>query len=319
MVFRFTATLLLFGSLVLSGCVSSGTYQLKEQESQRLGRNLEEARGQYAELQKKYGKLEDENADLAATIKKQKGELADAGEKNGKISEQNGELADKLKKLTADLGSTRGEVERESRANADLSDKLKKLAVDFVDLKTEKDKLALINNTLSGKVGRQAAEIAELKLANEKLATAVKPENLLKTVGEYFESQQKQLDGLATENAKLKQTIMEMRGLGRLPGGESSSRSPEAKPAPVAAKPVTPPAPAPPVKPQPARVQEEKPRPQPLAVKVPVPVPPVENPAPPTVVSEAPRQEGAKAEPEEAPTTIHIPGEEPISLPPEEK
>lgn len=313
MVFRFTATVLGVGALFLSGCVSSGTYQLKEQESQLLSKNLEESRRQYGDLQKKYRQLEDENSDLTSSIRKQKGELAEAASRNEKLAATNAELTAQSKALAADLADARGEVERKIQANTDLSEKMKKLAVDFVDLKAERDKVSQANLTLFGKVGRQAGEISELKAANEKLANAAKPENLLKTVGEYFEAQQKKLDDLKEENARLKQTLLEMRGIGRLPGAESSSRMPEDKPAPVAAKPTASPVAE---KKQPVQVQKEKPAPLPVAVeKVSPVVPAMEKPRPATMVSEAPHHEPAKAEGEDAPTIIHIPGEEPISLP----
>lgn len=205
-----------------------------------LSKNLEESRSSFAELQKKFNQLEGEKTGLESELKKQKADLGESTEKNQKLMETNG-------KLTADLADARSENDTLRVTNGEMSDKLKKLAVEFVEIKNERDKVTLANLTLSGKINRLSSEMAELKTANEKLATAVKPENILKTVGEYFDSLQQKLDGLDTENAKLKLTILEMRGGGRVKGSARTSprameenpavTAPEAEKLPAAARP----------------------------------------------------------------------------------
>jgi hypothetical protein len=118
---------------------------------------------------------------------------------------------------------------------------------------------------------------------------------------------------------QLKETLLEMRGVGRQPGSESSTRPSETKSAPVAAKPV-PVAPAKPVtavpaveKAKPAQALEDKPRPVVTDKTLPAPAP-VEKSRPVAAGSETPRQQ-EPAPAEDGSVTIHIPGEEPISLP----
>jgi len=229
-------------ALILGGCVSSGTYQLKEQESRMLSKSLEESRSSYAELQNKFNQLQGEKTGLESELKKQKADLGDSAEKNQKLTDSNG-------KLTADLADARGENDRLRVTNDELSDKLKKLAVEFVEIKNERDKVTLANLTLSGKISRLSSEMAEMKATNDRLTTAVRPENILKTVGEYFDSLQQKLDGLGAENARLKLTILEMRGSGRVKGSASTSprameenpavTASEAEKSPAAARPTT--------------------------------------------------------------------------------
>lgn len=275
-------------TLILGGCVSSGTYQLKEQESRMLSKNLEESRSSYAELQSRFKQLQDEKAGLESELRKQKADLGDSTEKNQKLIDTNG-------KLTADLADARGENDRLKSTNGELSDRLKKLAVDFVEIKAERDKANLANVTLSGKMNRLSSEMAELKVANEKLTIAVRPENLLKTMGECFESQQQRLEVLGAENARLKTTVLEMRGSGRVKGaGESPSRAPERKSA--VAPSVDKPEVAQPVSARPASTRS--------AVK-----------AQPAAAREAFPEEAVNAGSEDSPATVFIPDEEPVTLP----
>ena len=109
--------------MILSGCVSSGTYRAKEDESIQLSRNLDEA--------------QKANIDLM--------------QKNRALADENEALARKLKDLDAGMAAFRQEQEA-------------------------------------------------LKLENERLKSAVKPENIIKTLIESIAS-------LQAENAKLKQEI----------------------------------------------------------------------------------------------------------------
>ena len=135
-------------AITVGGCVSSGTYQAKEQESLELKKSLLNTKGDYSELQ----------------------------EKNKKLAEDYETALTKLKKINAD----------------------------FAEIKAENEKL---------------------KLENEKLATAVKPENLLKSFTDAFTM-------LQAENAKLKQAFASAAG-----GAEKKEAELPVKLTPVVAKP----------------------------------------------------------------------------------
>jgi len=64
-------------ALLTSGCVSSGTYKAKEQESIQLSRNLEETKGAYQELEEKNKKLTAEGEALNEKLKQLDTEIAD--------------------------------------------------------------------------------------------------------------------------------------------------------------------------------------------------------------------------------------------------
>jgi regulator of replication initiation timing len=122
-----------------------------------------------------------------------------------------------------------------SRSVAELNEKLKKLSGNIADSTTENSKLTLDNLNLSEKLRKLTFEHDVLRSANEKLSRAVKPENLLKTVSDHFESLQQKVDGLNAENTKLKGTLLEMRSVGKLPPPETSAigaepKTPEAGP-----------------------------------------------------------------------------------------
>jgi chromosome segregation ATPase len=224
-----TVVLLMGFAAVLGGCVSSGTYQQKEKESQMLSKNLEEARSSYFEMQQKYEKLAGENTTLEADLKKQKDAAAESLKKNEKLAGTNSELDEKIKKLLTDLADSKAENDKMGRSLADLNEKLKKLNGNIADSTSENSKLTLDNLNLAEKLRKLTFELDELKFTNEKLSRAVKPENLLKTVGDHFESLQQKVDGLTAENTKLKGTLVEMRNVGKLPPPETSANGAEPK------------------------------------------------------------------------------------------
>ncbi len=160
----------------LGGCVSTGTYQQKEQESLMLNKSLDESRILYSNLQAKYKKLGEENTEQELELKKLKVELSES------IIKNNG-----------------------------LVEVTKKLATDNNDLKVENEKLTTTNSSLSLKVKKLSTEFEDMKLAHEKLVIAVKPENILKTAGEYFAEMQQKIDKLTKENTSLGQALKEFR------------------------------------------------------------------------------------------------------------
>lgn len=71
----------------LCGCVSSGTYQAKEQESQQLGRSLEETKNAYNELQEKCARLEASNSGQVEKLAKLSADFAALQQENAKLAE----------------------------------------------------------------------------------------------------------------------------------------------------------------------------------------------------------------------------------------
>ncbi|NVO21725.1 MAG: hypothetical protein HXX13_18650 [Bacteroidetes bacterium] len=75
-------------ALLSGGCVSSGTYQAKEQESLLLKKTLDEKITGLSELQDKNKKLNDENELIAKQFKKLESEMADLKAENEKLAER---------------------------------------------------------------------------------------------------------------------------------------------------------------------------------------------------------------------------------------
>jgi len=77
--------LLAVTAALAGGCVSSGTYQAKEQETQQLSKNLDETRGSYSQLKDKYDKLEAVSNEQSEKLKKISAELAELKVENAKL------------------------------------------------------------------------------------------------------------------------------------------------------------------------------------------------------------------------------------------
>jgi hypothetical protein len=77
MKFKFAALAIMVAVVSLgNGCVSTGTYQAKEQESMQLSKSLDESKTALAEISDKNGKLTAENEVLSGKLKKLEGEFA---------------------------------------------------------------------------------------------------------------------------------------------------------------------------------------------------------------------------------------------------
>ncbi len=90
---------IIIGAVMLAcgGCVSSGTYQAKEQESLQLKKNLEVTRGDYSELQEKSRKLSEDNDAMALKLKKLDADFAELKVENEKLKLENEKLVAALK------------------------------------------------------------------------------------------------------------------------------------------------------------------------------------------------------------------------------
>lgn len=98
MVRRLLAVLVVSGCVAsLTGCVSLGRFEQKEQEAQSLDKNLKS-------LQQKYQELTKENEGLKATVAKLKNEVAALGKEKEKLAADNREL-DKVLKAKSDTFS----------------------------------------------------------------------------------------------------------------------------------------------------------------------------------------------------------------------
>jgi ferredoxin-NADP reductase len=109
--------------VVLGGCVSSGTYQAKEQESHQLGRSLEEMKSAYTELQVKCGKFESANSEQGEQLKKVAAELAILKQENEKLAAA-ARPDNLLKALAETLATLQVKVDQLKAENAKLKQEL---------------------------------------------------------------------------------------------------------------------------------------------------------------------------------------------------
>jgi regulator of replication initiation timing len=86
-----------FAALLTSGCVSSGTYQAKEQESLQLSRNLENSKNAQSELLDKNKKLLEENDALSLKLKNLNADFTGLKAENDKLKSENDKLVTAIK------------------------------------------------------------------------------------------------------------------------------------------------------------------------------------------------------------------------------
>lgn len=135
---RFSSGVLAVVATVLSlgsGCVSTGTYQAKEQESAQLSKNLEESKGIISEISEKNRKLLKESETLAASLKVLEEELTRLKEESVRLKDDNG-------KLIEESGRLREENAKLSEA-AKPENLLKSLANSLATLLNENSRLKL--------------------------------------------------------------------------------------------------------------------------------------------------------------------------------
>ncbi len=114
------ALLLVVGcSISLGGCVSLGTYKLKQAEAKNLEQSLQAAQASYKELQEKHDRLVLENDRLAGQVKKISGELTDLAKENEKLATAN-RPENLLQTLASRFAELQKRVEALQKENAKL-------------------------------------------------------------------------------------------------------------------------------------------------------------------------------------------------------
>lgn len=98
MKFRFAALAVMIAVVSLgSGCVSTGTYQAKEQESLQLSKSLEESKTVNSEIIDKNAKLTAETEALRDKLKKLDSEFAILKEESTRLKDENAKLVEAVK------------------------------------------------------------------------------------------------------------------------------------------------------------------------------------------------------------------------------
>jgi chromosome segregation ATPase len=147
---RFDALIIMFTVVMLgSGCVSTGTYQAKEQESLQLSKSLEESKATISEISDKNARLTTEAEALGGKVRKLDGEIATLKEETAKLKGENSKLKEE---------SSRLKEENAKLAEAVKPDNLlKSLANSMAELQRENSKLKLSLED-AGKAAKQSAE-----------------------------------------------------------------------------------------------------------------------------------------------------------------
>lgn len=117
---RAKAWLLVIGcSLSLGGCVSLGTYKLKQAEAKKLDQSLQGLQTSYKELQEKHDRLALENDKLASQVKKLSVELTELTKENEKLATAS-RPENLLQTLAARFAELQKQVEALQKKNAQL-------------------------------------------------------------------------------------------------------------------------------------------------------------------------------------------------------
>jgi len=147
------ALLLVFAfSLSLGGCVSSGKYQLKEQEATQLGNDL-------ADLKLKHASLNKENEKLNADIARLKGVVAGLEKDKEKLTIDNKELNDVLKAKSDTLSKNIAELRQKI---SDLEAENEKLRQEITNLqKVKEEEVKKVSSTLEEMTEKMKVQIAK--------------------------------------------------------------------------------------------------------------------------------------------------------------
>jgi chemotaxis protein MotB len=124
----------LVGALALSGCVSSGTYQLKEQEAQGLATDLAALKERHAKLQADQETLRGEKELLQKDLAALKGEAADLAKSREKLVADNKELDSVLKAKSDSLSKV---IAEQRDKNLELQQQITGLEKQVAGLKNE--------------------------------------------------------------------------------------------------------------------------------------------------------------------------------------
>lgn len=127
-------------ALLTTGCVSSGTYQAKEQESLQLKKNLEETKSVYSELQDKSKKLAEDNDAMILKLKKLDADLVELKADNDRYKLEIDKLKAEIDKLKLENDTLK--IDNEKLSTAVKPENLLKTFVElFATIQTENVKL----------------------------------------------------------------------------------------------------------------------------------------------------------------------------------
>lgn len=140
--------------LLCGGCVSTGTYQAKELESQQLSKSLEESKNTITEINDKNAKLTAESETLGSKLMKLDGEIAVLKEETGRLKDENSKLKDESSRLKEENIKLAEAVKPENL--------LKTLASTLAEIQNENSKLKLALED-AGKVAKQNSEPLKIK------------------------------------------------------------------------------------------------------------------------------------------------------------
>jgi chemotaxis protein MotB len=139
-------------SLATAGCVSSGKYQLKEQEATQLGSDL-------ADLKQKHAALNKENDSLKEDVAKLKGNVAGLEKDKAKLTQDNKELNDLLKAKSDTLSKNIAELRQKI---ADLEAENGRLKQEIANLqKVKEDEVKKVSKTLEEMTDKMKEQIAK--------------------------------------------------------------------------------------------------------------------------------------------------------------
>jgi chemotaxis protein MotB len=139
-------------ALALSGCVSQGTYRLKEDEAKGLS-------GELGDLKQQYGKLSADNSALKAEFDKLKGEAAGLAKENQALTKDKSELEQVLKAKSDTLSKNVSDLRQKV---ADLQEENRKLGDEIAALqKAKEEKVKEVSSTYEHLLENMKSEIAQ--------------------------------------------------------------------------------------------------------------------------------------------------------------
>ncbi|HEY6838644.1 MAG TPA: OmpA family protein, partial [Geobacteraceae bacterium] len=162
-------------ALLLGGCVTSGTYEKKEQEAKTLETNLQALRQQYADLGKENEGLKGEVSKLNGLKEKLTGERDTLAKEKGRLEADKADLEKVLKAksdtLSQNIVELRQKVAELQGENGKLQETIAKLKEDIANLqKTKEEEVQKTSKTyedlldkMKGEISKGEVTISELK------------------------------------------------------------------------------------------------------------------------------------------------------------
>lgn len=163
-----TALLILFAlcSLCISGCVSSGKYQLKEQEAQGLTAELGALKTEYAKLQSANETLRGEKLLLEKDLSISRKESDDLLKAKNKLIEDNREIDSMLKAKSDSFSQLATELREKNQQlqqqNADLEKQIDRLKQEIAKIqKAKEEEVQKTSSTYESLLASMKNEIAQ--------------------------------------------------------------------------------------------------------------------------------------------------------------